>query len=196
MTSDHQFDQLLDDALGEYRDREPVSGLEDRVLQRLWSQTAESRRWWNWGAIATCTALILIGAGIEIGRRSPTAPSTHPLWGQVGPPATARSNANSQSQAIAPRPVRQHPSVTPADRRNAFAFHARAGAPTRTAITTSQFPTPTPFTAEEHALLTMLHANPDALPKPEENSADTTIAPLEIKPLAGSAVSTQENSNE
>jgi hypothetical protein len=209
MTNHDQFDELLDHALSEYRDAEPLSGMEDRVLQRLHSQSAERRNiHWLWGAIAACAALVLIAIWIGAG-----APLRRPLagWGSSRPTAT-KQEAAMQKQAATPpdaasRPreiaaarAGEQPNLTPTPPKAGGVGHpalvVRAGAPAQSTAKSPQFPTPAPLTAEEHALLAMLHANPDALPKPREISEDDTIAPLEIKPLAGSAAPTQENSNE
>ena len=187
MTNHDRFDEFLDHALREYRDAEPLAGLEDRVLQRLHSQPVERRRtWWIWGALAACAALVLIG--VWIGVETSTTPHL-PTAGKYGPPADIAAARAAEQPNLTPTPPKAGGVRRPTP-------VARAEAPTQTATTNPQFPTPAPLTAEEHALLAMLHANPDALPKPRENSEDTTIAPIEIKPLAGSAASTQENSNE
>jgi hypothetical protein len=202
MTNDHQFDELLDHALIEYRDAEPLSGMEDRVLQRLQSQPVERRNVrWIWGAIAACAALILIG--VWIGVENSTTPHL-PTAGKYGSPATTphlpTDGKYGPPAEMATARAAEQPNLTPTPPKAGGVRHptpiARAEAPTRTATTNPQFPTPAPLTEEEHALLAMLHANPDALPKPRENSDDTAIAPLEIKPLAGSTAPTQENSNE
>jgi len=209
MTNDKRFDELLDYALSEYRDAEPLSGLEDRVLQRLRSQTVERRNARRiWGAIAACAALILIGVWISVG-----APSRLPLagWGSSHPTATKRETASqkqvppppaavSQAHEIAAPHAAEQPNLRPIPPRAGGVGHpiviARAEAPAPSATTISQFPTPAPLTAEEHALLAVLHSNPNVLPNQREDAGRTEIAPLEIKPLAGSAAPTQENSNE
>jgi hypothetical protein len=209
MTNHDQFDDLLDHALTEYRDAEPLAGLEDRVLQRLQSQPAERRNVrWLWGAIATCAALVLIALGITLG-----GPSRLRLagWGSSHPTASKQDTASqkevappgaavSQPREIAAARAAEQPKLTPTPPEAGGARHptlvARVEAPAPSTAKSLEFPTPAPLTAEEHALLAMLHANPDALPQQSEDSDDTTIAPLEIKPLAGSAAPTQENSNE
>jgi len=188
MTNHDQFDELLDHALSEYREAEPLTGLDDRVLQRLQSQPVERRHaWWMWGAIATCAALLLIG--VWIGVENPTPPKEGGVGHRASPPVS--SPESKEFVRVTKRPTRPkegrmgHPALV-----------ARTETVTSNVTATSRFPTPAPLTAEEHALLAMFRANPDAAPKPGENSDDTTIAPLEIEPLAGSAAPTEENSNE
>ena len=69
MTHNDEFDKVLDDALSEYREAEPLAGLEDRVLQRLQLQTEQRRKlWWRWSAIAAAAAALIIAAWIGMGR--------------------------------------------------------------------------------------------------------------------------------
>ena len=199
MTNDNPFNELLDHALSEYRDAEPLAGMEDRVLKRLQSQSAERHwAWWMWGAVATFAALVLVGVWIGISNRTRPSSSTQPTQAreQTAPPSGTTTSPSLQSHGVAIQSATQRASVKPTELKNAATVIARAETPIQSGTMASQFPTPAPLTAEEHALLAMLHANPDALPKPRENSDDTTIAPLEIKPLAGSAAPTEENSNE
>jgi hypothetical protein len=43
-----QLDRLLDQALSEYRDAEPLAGIEDRILRRIAVQPTKSSPWMRW----------------------------------------------------------------------------------------------------------------------------------------------------
>ena len=71
MKPDEDFDNLLDDALTEYRDAEPLAGLEHRVLRRLRCQTERRRATrlaWSAAAVATA-ALLAIAAWLGLQER-------------------------------------------------------------------------------------------------------------------------------
>jgi hypothetical protein len=199
MNDHEQLDKILDAALSEYRGAEPLAGLEDRVLQRLRLQP--ERRlvsWSKWGAIAVCAALVLIVAWFGLGtRRGSTAPALQEQARQhEGQTPGAASGAGSRQPEIATRIAAMRATRTPSMRRSHPALSARVEPASTDQLKPLQFPTPAPLTPEEHALLALLKANPEILPDQRENWGDVAIAPLEIKPLAGSAAPTQENSNE
>ncbi len=55
MNPNDHLDRILDHALSEYRDAEPLSGMEDRILRRLAAQPEPSSRRWAWIlAAASC----------------------------------------------------------------------------------------------------------------------------------------------
>jgi hypothetical protein len=198
MNDNEQLDNLLDEALGEYREAEPLAGIEDRVLQRLRMEPRERRMpWWKWGAVAACAALVLMAVWIGLRNRhdsfSPVQSTQAQKQESKSPVAT--TEAGSQQPVIAARVA-----TTPPMRISSTRCHPAPIACVETAsaseLRTPQFPTPAPLTPEEHALLALLKSNPEALPNRRENPGDMTISPLEIMPLAGSAAPTQENSNE
>src|SRR5271169_5365271 len=81
MNCNDEVDPILDDALAEYRDAEPLAGLEERVLRRL-ETTGEPARspWWRWSTALACAALVAIAAWIGMrGRFRETAPSQPPV---------------------------------------------------------------------------------------------------------------------
>jgi len=194
MTNHGQFDEQLDHALSEYRDAEPLYGLEDRVLQRLQSQPVERRfGWWRWAAIATCAGLVLVAIWIGIVQRSHPAWPTQPTQAreQVSPPVSSPG-----SKEVARVTKRTTPPKAGGVGHPAPALVARPETSASNPAENSQFPTPAPLTEEEHALFALLHSNPNVLPKQPDDPSNMAIAPLEIKPLAGSAAPAQENSNE
>jgi len=193
MTNHDQFDELLDQALSEYRNAEPLAGLEDRVLHRLHSQTVQRRRpRWIWGAIATCAALVLIG--VWIGVEHSTTPHL-PTAGKHGPPTGEGGVEHPREARVGTRGSKElaHVTKSPTPPKAGGVGHPAPALVARTETSASnpaensQFPTPAPLTEEEHALLAMLHSNPNVLPKQPDDPSNMAIAPLEIKPLAGSA---------
>ena len=179
MKHHEEFDELMHDALGEYREAEPLAGMEARVLERLHSQAVECRRaWWMWGAIATCAALVLIG--VWLGVKNPTPPKE----GGVGHPATELQ----QEASARPSPTRslvKQPEVTGRSKLNSKptspVLFVRATSPA--ALTAQQFPTPINTTAQEQALSVIARAHPDALAVSNEEPRLLAIAPLEIARL-------------
>ena len=91
MTNDNQFDEILDHALSEYRDVEPLSGLEDRVLRRM-PLEPNSRSAFGWlarlGAFATSAALLLLAIILITRSHQPQAPREQ---GSSSSPAPLRS---------------------------------------------------------------------------------------------------------
>jgi hypothetical protein len=178
MNHENQFDELLHEALGEYREAEPLVGLERRILHRLQAQPAGRSLRWIWGAIATCLALVLIG--VWIGVKNPTPPKE----GGVGHPATELQ----QEASARPSPTRslvKQPEVTGRSKLNSKptspVLFVRATSPA--ALTAQQFPTPINTTAQEQALSVIARAHPDALAVSNEEPRLLAIAPLEIARL-------------
>lgn len=206
MNNHEHLDRILDDALNEYREAEPLAGLEDRVMQRLLLQPAGRRRsWWMWGAVAACAALVLVALWVGVGgsraRNSPlnqaiTAkqPDQAPITTPVGNDANV-SKQPSHSQIAARRP--ETPGQMSQAANNAPAEQTTRKEPRRIKGPEAlQFPSPSPLTSEEHALLALVRANPDALANQPNQSQELEIAPIDIKPLAGRVEPAQENSNE
>src|SRR5215469_18369739 len=100
MMNDNQFDEILDRALSEYREVEPLSGLEDRVLRRLQLQSNSRSASWRLarlGAFATSAALLLLGIflitrGHQPQARREQASSTSPAPAAIHASAPAVKN--------------------------------------------------------------------------------------------------------
>lgn len=206
MNNHEYLDCILDDALNEYREAEPLAGLEDRVMQRLRLQPVQRLTvWWKWGAIAACAALALVALWIGMGSNrllnSPqdqAATLEQTAQVPVTKPAGGEANVSEQRppEQIAARrpqtPVQASKAANNAlDELTSRMIQPRASGPEAT-----QFPSPTPLTPEEHALLALVRSNPDALLSQINQSQELEIAPIAIKPLAGSEAPAQENSNE
>ena len=71
MKTNDEFDRIMSDALSEYREAEPLAGLEDRVLRRVQQQSGRQRLWWRWSfAAGLAVALLAVAAWIELRRSS------------------------------------------------------------------------------------------------------------------------------
>jgi hypothetical protein len=188
MTLHEGLDQMLDDALAEYREAEPLAGLEDRVLQRVKSQTKRARRpWWRWHAIAAAAAVLAIAAWIGFDGRTRHVVVSSPVVQKGEFPAqphraTERGAAKEQV-AKANRP--QSP---------------RAPAPVQMASTavapmTEHFPSPAPLKPEERMLLALAQTHPEFLRElsRDDSEQEISIAPIHIKPLAETGDDQGEN---
>jgi hypothetical protein len=206
MNDNERLDKILDEALSEYREAEPLAGLEDRVLQRLRLQPRERRiPWWKWAAVAACAGLVVAMLWIGIGgnrlRNSPAnqaATRQHEVPNPGTTPAAKKTNANQQHtpEEIVSRDIGTPGKRTLAAHRSPSDHVARVETASIKRPRAAQFPSPAPLTAEEHALLALASSNPDALLNQPDHSRDLEIAPIAINPLAGSDAPAQENSNE
>ena len=69
MNPNDYLDRILDHALSEYRDAEPLSGMEDRILRRLTVQPKPSSRRWAWILAAVSASAAVIVAVLWLGYR-------------------------------------------------------------------------------------------------------------------------------
>jgi len=193
MNNNDEFDQILDDALAEYREAEPLARLEDRVLQRL-RLHAEHRRklWWRWSAIAGATATLAITAWMGLGDRA---------WHKVAPSSLAQKRAlpaELPSRAPVIRAAREQPASTRASVAKAVrsqSSHVFALTPLASAQRVAmrdQFPAPAPLKPEERVLLALAQIHPGILDRSDDDK-EIVIAPIDIKPLAGSGDDQGEN---
>ncbi len=189
MTHNDEFDQVLDDALSEYREAEPLAGLEDRVLQRLQLQAERPRKlWWRSTAIAAAAGALIIAAWIGWGDRTQhvNAPS---VVEKRAPPIEARS---PQVEAHATR----QPPVT---KRTPVAKTTSAGTPVVAGAQLSreplpmrgQFPSPAPLKPEERMLLALAKTHPEMLLDKPDDEKEIVIAPNNIKPLVDETAGSQ-----
>ncbi|MGA9565684.1 MAG: hypothetical protein WBS19_09200 [Candidatus Korobacteraceae bacterium] len=178
MNHNQELEKILDQALSEYRDAEPLSGLEDRVMRRIQEQKAiRQPRGLRWAIALGCAAAIAFAMWLGLERR---------------PPQTTAPSARANPESVQPAPV-QVPSVAVADT-GANASHrpkparqtASAMAPPEqpTHVMPAVFPSPTPLTAEERAFVAALQRDPVAMPTASDADTAITIAEIEIKPLS------------
>jgi hypothetical protein len=186
----NNLDHILDQALSESRDAEPLAGMEDRVLRRISAQPGPSARRWAW-ILATAAAAAVLVVALWLGfreRRHQQIIATN----VTQPARQATLNAphvetpvapSAQSHLTASRRSESRRPTSAVTSQIAKAITARPALP--------QFPAPAPLTREEHALLALARTHPDALLAQLEDKDKLSIAPIEIKPLAPEAEAPQ-----
>jgi hypothetical protein len=191
MNPNHELDHILDQALSEYRDAEPLAGMEDRILRRIAAQQQRPRRRWIFVAVAAA-AMVLMALWLGL-RERPHQPIT-------------ATNRPQPTQQLAPNPAELEKPLAqiphPAGREAEAGWaRARSQSPRLTTPdaqsaqrepSLNQFPAPAPLTGEEHALLALARTNPDVLLNLPETSGELSIAPIDIKPLPAETVSEGE----
>jgi hypothetical protein len=187
MNHKDEFDSLLDEALSQYHNAEPLTGLEERVLQRLQLQGERQRNlWWNWGAAAICATMAAIALWLGVRERThtvvlpsrdtmQTSPQTFPQVGtnqQFAQSDPRRGPATPNLSAKAAPPRVQNPSWNSVRLTPAGVLHP------------AQFPTATPLSSEEHALLALAQTHPEILLALGQQPRELSIKAIQIKPLA------------
>lgn len=187
MNHNHEFNSLLNEALAEYRDAEPLAGLEQRVLRRLEAQSGPTRNlWWRWSAALACVAALLLILWMGWRSRShesaPPQPSTVQMRATPAPKSTAGSKGTMSARSA--RDSRRLPVPKLWHQVAALRKAVTAGQrPPLTSPVSEQFPTPVPLSQEERALITLARVQPDVLVNPPDADKELTIAPIEIKLL-------------
>ena len=187
MNHDEHLDHLLDEALSEYRDAEPLAGLEERILVRI--QKREGLRKptiLRWAVAFACAAAVAMAIWFGSVRPTPESMSqtkiaTTPSVAQVPAPRPAPAIAASGAKVGQfRRPAKPHAVVTtPA----ATAAHA----------VPSVFPLPSPLTAQEQAFLASVQGEPDSARLATAADDALVIAKIEIKPLERSGTPSGDN---
>ncbi len=169
-----ELDRILDGALSAYSTAEPLDGLEQRVLNRIGGVKAPRRRFGFWGFALAASAVLLIGIAVLETR-------SHPAPNVAGSAAPAKHATETRVAA----PVR------PAVRRTRHVTRKR-GRPEQMV-----FPTPTPLTTEERALVAFVEQHPkEALvaftDAPKRDIEPISIEPIQIPPLPDLALEPQD----
>lgn len=135
------LDRLLDEGLAAYANREPRAGLESRILYRVRGERAPRGfpllRW----ALPVAAAACLAAAVVYWSHRAPE-PAPPPRIAESAATIPARAPVEVAKPEPPPRP-------------------ARRNAPRRTLPKRPEFPTPTPLTSEERALLAIYRVAPE-----------------------------------
>jgi hypothetical protein len=191
MTMNDEFDNILDDAMAEYRDAEPLAGVEGRVLRRLAERTKRRRAWWGWSlAAGLAMALLAVASWFEL--RDPPyqpLPRYQASTEQASPSPHTDGNRAGFWNARPPGYPEGFPPGTLEQPRRASSRPASPGGAHRGRR--SQFPAPVPLTSEERALLALAHTDPEALRTLPGHDQDLAIVPIAIQPLAGSTGSNE-----
>jgi hypothetical protein len=185
MKHNDDFDLILDDALAEYREAEPLAGMEDRILRRVRQQSERRRKfWWQW-SVAAATLAVLAVAWIgshDRARHNVVIPPLArkpiaPVGRQIAAPDRLASQRHTaplrvpRKKVVGPRPVD-------------VAGHTQVAVqllPFR-----GQFPVPAPLNADERALLALAQTHPEALRTLlHSNDEEMAIVPITIQPLIG-----------
>jgi hypothetical protein len=193
MNDDQQLDKILDQALSEYRDAEPLAGLEDRVLQRLRLQPVARRNTsWKWAGIAACAATLAFAAWLGLRGNGPQGP--------VALPQTQASNADIRPLA---KPAAQTPrTVTnkrvPLPQITLPTQIARSAvAPMRVAQLDdnerASHHESAPLTGEERQLLALAQTHPDVVRAIAQEDQPIAITRLTIQPLPSEANQNGDN---
>lgn len=193
MNDNPQLDKILDQALNEYRDAGPLAGLEDRILRRLRLQPEDHPiRWWKWGMVAACAAILAFAAWHGLRGNGPEGP--------VAPPKTQASNVDVKPEtklaAQTPRTVAKknaplpHTNVQAQVSRSAFA-HMRVPRLDDNGRESAHLSVP--LTGEERQLLALAQTHPDALRSISQQDQPIAITPLTIQPLPSAANQNGDN---
>lgn len=183
-------DNILDEALSEYRDSEPLSGLEERLLRRLQLQRQTQRSlWWRWTAAVAGLALVATVTLVLVHNRQRAMAAAHQFAAQasivgktpLGPvpkkhglPSEAHGNAESRLST-----------------RRQVAF-AKQHFP-RNHVESASFPTAAPLSLQERSLFRLAKTHPEALREAAGTNTQLAIAPIDIQPLSDSFVESREN---
>ncbi|HVP50275.1 MAG TPA: hypothetical protein VMT56_03535, partial [Candidatus Bathyarchaeia archaeon] len=72
MNNDAEFDGLLHEALSEYREAEPLAGIESRILARIQDRDARRKTpGWRWALAGACAAALVVAIWFGALRRAP-----------------------------------------------------------------------------------------------------------------------------
>jgi hypothetical protein len=200
MNDNQQLDNILDDALSEYRDAEPLAGLEDRVLQRLHVQPVDRRTTeWKWAAVALCAAMLAFA--VWLGSRR------YALHGPVDRQQTEATNVDvppeAKPAAETPRALPNQHAPQPQSRiqaKSAWKAGERLSASAKTQIQVARLDDnpreshlSAPLTGEERQLLALAQARPDVVRAIAQEDQPIAITPLAIQPLPSEANENGDN---
>jgi hypothetical protein len=148
------LDLALDAALRKYAAVEPRTGLEQRVLAQLESDSVRlrNRSWWRWTTAGAIAALLVIVAALAWRSNKPMV-AQHPSAPVEGRhSSSAQIVTNKQTNALSPFAVRQ----TKAPRRHIHETSVAADAPKL-----DQFPSPRPLSEQERLALEYVERFPE-----------------------------------
>ncbi len=185
MNHETEFDNILDAALREYREAEPLAGIEDRALRRVRGDAARQPTVGLQWRIIAATLVALVALAWIGGHRVYEHRPSPPHLARKAPPILA----SPQLGAI----LRRETPGTP-ERLARHAARVEAQSPAVLALTRpepkrDQFPTPVPLDRDERALLALAQSEPEALrPFIQDDDSTADIVPITIQPLEHSEI--------
>jgi hypothetical protein len=187
MNHDEHLDNLLDDALSEYRDAEPLAGLEGRTFQRLDLQTRQRQiAWSKWATVGACAATLAFAVWLGLRPRVPAAP---PLAATRNLDVSPQTQPAAETPRSAPPSRREHPTESARNNGNRVLTSTSRQSPL-TAIADrgdNSAHLPPPLTRDERQLLALAQTHPEALRAIAQEDQPIAIAPLNIQPLPSEA---------
>jgi hypothetical protein len=153
-----KLDRLIDGALASYPDGEPLAGLEQRVLNR--ARVARARRQWMfaWGVgLAVAASIVVVGIAIRSEHRAVEKPAAVARAARV-----EELTPRVQTAKVRPTKRVRRPKALPK---------------------LEQFPTPSPLTAEERALVALVQREPTEAQQIFSDLQKRTDGPIEIQPI-------------
>jgi hypothetical protein len=172
MHNDDKLDQILDDALANYISQ-PRAGLEQRVLASVRADAGGERRWLRWSLVVGAAACLVIAVLLFTHSSAPKAEVAR----VTSTPSTVVSVPTTQPNLAAKsEPARKHAvrnrTTTPSVRPEPLPKLA-------------QFPTPSPLTADEDALLGLVRtAKPETIQALSQQKAEPlSIAKIQIEEI-------------
>jgi hypothetical protein len=176
MQSDRELEEMIDAAIPGYSEVEPPPGLAQRIVARSRSENLSHRRFaWQWSLAIPAIACLLILLFL-IGRRD-------------SPPqiidSTTKRSATAPAPAVAVVATSPIPNTTLPHPRPSLTSATRRPQPLPKQ---DVFPSPTPPTSEEAAMIALTRAQAPVSHQMADNETEVNIpevhiAELEIKPL-------------
>jgi hypothetical protein len=173
---EQKLEALLGAALAQYGEAEPLSGLEERVLDRMHS-APQRRAWWMWGAVLAAVAAVVVAVVMTRPAEQKPAPVTVQQAPKQPPAVVTPPVAPVQAAQVPRRAAPRH--VVPQQVAKAEPLPKR-----------DVFPTPAPPDEQARLLVRYLRATPRA-----EVLAQINRQPLELQEDPLSAPSTNTNTS-
>ncbi len=177
MKQHDDFENLLGEAMAEYREAEPRTGLEGRVLAGVQAQARRPKiAWWRWAALATAVTTVIVAILVARPAQKPSVVVKSPMPAVVAP-------QKHEVVAAAPKLKSPKPVV-----RTVKHVPRKALEPVVAAVVVTP---PPPMSAQERTLMAMAQQTPAAfgqVPNEKQLKLDGSlpeIPAIEIKPLEG-----------
>jgi hypothetical protein len=186
-----EFDPVLEEALAEYRDAEPLDGVEERLLHRMLLARQQRRNlWYRSSPALACAALVVFAVWIGLQPRpGEVIQPKQNVTQQPAPPSSTAPDATKAASRLAREGAQSGHGALCANVGRAIRVEAsrpqilanRGAVPRlRPGL---QFPTPSPLTSEERALIAVAKTYPQVF-ESSGADADVTIAPIDVQPLS------------